>query len=87
MVGTRGRVAHDKLATVIVDVLLQRSLKYISDERDTSPFRPRTNLVIHDGIAGVFDQTAQFIRIHDVAEEALDLPLARQWSEFADNFV
>ena len=81
------REAHDELATLIVDVLLQRSLKMISDVRDKRPFRLRTDLIVHDGIADVFDKTAQFIRIHDVVEEALGLPLACQWFELAGNFL
>ena len=42
-----------------------------------------TNLVIHHGIANIFDQTAQFIRILDVVEKALNLPLFCQWLEFS----
>ena len=80
-------MAHDELAAVIIDVLLQRSLKHILDSRDTSPFRLRANLIFRDGIASVFNETAQFIRIHDIGEEAFDLPLVCQWFEFADNLI
>ena len=87
MVGTCGRVAHNELAALIVDVLLQRSLKQISDVRDTSPFRLRTNLIVHDGVASVFHQTVQFVRVHGVVKEAFGLPLACQRFELEDNFT
>ena len=87
VIGMCGRVAHNELATPFVNVLLQRSLKCVSEVRNMSPFRLRTNLIVHDSIASVFDQTAQFTRIHDVVEEALDLALACQWFELAGNFI
>ena len=45
-----------------------------------------TNLIIHHSIADIFDQTIQFVRILDVVEETLDLPLLCQWLEFSENF-
>ena len=45
-----------------------------------------TNLIFHHGIANVFDQTGQFIRILDVVEKSLNLPLLCQWFEFLENF-
>ena len=44
-----------------------------------------TNLVFHHRIANVFDQTAQFIRILDIVEKSLDLPLLCQRLEFLEN--
>ena len=82
-----GRETHNELTALVVDVLLQRSLKHVSDVRYTSPFRLRANLIVHDGIASVIDQTGQFIRIHDVVKKALGLPLAFQWFELADDFI
>ena len=44
------------------------------------------NLIFHHSIADVFDQTTQFIRILDVVEKSLSLPLLCQWLEFSENF-
>ena len=55
--------------------------------RNTDSFRLRTNLIVHDGIADVFDQATQFIRIHDIVEEALGLPLAFQLFELVGSFI
>ena len=87
VVGTYGRAPHNELAALIVNVLLQRSLKRMSGVRDISLFRLRTNLIFYDGIANVVNQTAQLIRIHDVVEEALSLPLACQRFELVDDFI
>jgi hypothetical protein len=43
------------------------------------------HLIVHHGITNVFDQTTQFIRILDVVEKALNLPLICQWLEFLEN--
>ena len=77
-----GSDTHDEFAAVIVDILLQRGLKQMSGVDEISLFRQRTNLIIHDGIADVLDQTAQFIRVLDIFEKPLGDPLRRQWSEF-----
>ena len=44
-----------------------------------------TNLIFHHGIANVFDQTSKLIRILDVVEKSLNLPLLCQWLEFLYN--
>jgi hypothetical protein len=43
------------------------------------------HLIVHNGITNVFDQTTQPIRIPDVVEKALNLPLICQWLEFMEN--
>jgi len=42
-----------------------------------------TNLILHYGIANVFNQTTQLIRILDVVEKSLSLPLLCQRLEFS----
>ena len=44
-----------------------------------------TNLIVHRGIANIFDQTPQFIRVLDVVEKTRNLPLIHQWLEFPEN--
>jgi len=39
-------------------------------------------LIIYHCITDIFDQTAKFIRILDIAKETLNLPLLCQWLEF-----
>jgi len=39
-----------------------------------------TNLIVHHGIANVFNQTNKFVRSLDVSEESLDVPLLHEWS-------
>jgi len=53
--------------------------------RGRSEFVLVTDLVVHHNIADIFDQAVQFIRILDVAEETLDLPLFCQLFEFSEN--
>ena len=50
-----------------------------------SGFVLTTNLIVHHGIADVFDQATQLICILDVVEKSLDLALLRQWLEFLLN--
>ena len=42
-----------------------------------------TNLVVHHGITNIFNQTTQLIRILDVVEKSLNLPLLCQRLEFS----
>ena len=44
-----------------------------------------TNLIVHHGIANIFNQATQFIRVLDVVEEALNLPLLCQWLKLSSN--
>ena len=44
-----------------------------------------TNLVVHHGVANIFNQANKFVRILDVAEESLDVPLFRQWGQITKN--
>jgi len=43
------------------------------------------NLIVHDSITNIFDQTAELIRILDVVEETFNLPLLCQWLQFTEN--
>jgi hypothetical protein len=43
------------------------------------------NLIVHRGIANIFNQATQFIRILEVVEKTLNLPLICQWLEFLEN--
>ena len=45
------------------------------------------NLIVRDGVASIFNQTAQFIRIRDVVEKAFGLPLLCQRFQLADNLI
>ena len=36
------------------------------------------NLVVHDGVANVFDHASEFVCVLDVVEEILDVPLLLQ---------
>jgi len=47
-----------------------------------SGFVLTTNLIFHHGIPNVFNQAIQLIRILDVVEKSLNLPLLRQRLEF-----
>ena len=44
-----------------------------------------TYLIIHHCVTNIFNQTTKLIRILDVVEETLNLPLFRQWPEFSEN--
>ena len=46
-----------------------------------------TYLIPHHRIANIFDQTSEFIRILDVGEKALDLPLVFQQLELSENLL
>jgi len=43
-------------------------------------------LILHHCITDIFNQTVKFIRILDIAEEALNLPLLCQRSKFSEKF-
>jgi hypothetical protein len=46
---------------------------------------PITNLIIHHGVADIFDQMAEFVRILDVGKKTLHLYLLFQWLEFLED--
>ena len=50
-----------------------------------SEFALTTNLIVHHSITDILDQIVQFVRILDVVEETLDLPLLCQRLEFSEN--
>ena len=43
------------------------------------------HLIMHHRITNIFHQTGKFIRILDVVEKTLNLPLIFQWLEFSEN--
>ena len=44
-----------------------------------------TYLIMHHRVTNTFNQTTKLVRILDIFEETLHLPLFRQWPEFFEN--
>ena len=85
MGGRSGGETHDELTTLIIDILLQGRLGQALDEKGAG--NPRTNLIIHHGVANVVDQTAKVIHVLGAVEEPRDLASPFQWNEVLKNTI
>jgi hypothetical protein len=78
-----GGQTHNKPAALIIDILLQGCLTQTLGKVGASTLR--TNLIVRHGVTDNFYKAAKFIRIFDVVEETLDLPLFYQWLEVSES--
>jgi len=68
----------------VIDILLQRR-RLTQTLVNVGADNLKTNLILHDRIADIFNQATKFIRVLNVFETLLDPSSIYQWLEFFHN--
>ena len=76
---------HNEMTGLIVEVLLQGRLMQTLGK--VGARNPRTNLVLHHGIANILSQAAKLIHILNVVQEPRDPASSFQWDQVLKNII